>query len=249
MAASWNPRLIEQVQATAASEARASGINWTFAPMVDIARDGRWGRIVEGAGEDPYLGSAIARAQVRGFQGDRIGAPNHILATVKHFAAYGAADGGRDYDATYVPDTLLWNVYLPPYQAAVDAGAGSVMSAYQDLNDVPATGNRWLLHDVLRTNWNFKGFIVSDASAVYSLTVHGYARDPNDAAFKAFNAGVNMEMAFPETNIPAMHSEIPNQLSSRARKRMTPKSLRSSKLDAFPTPTSMQWSARSSPPR
>jgi beta-glucosidase len=203
MAASWNPRLIEQVQATAASEARASGINWTFAPMVDIARDGRWGRIVEGAGEDPYLGSAIARAQVRGFQGDRIGAPNHILATVKHFAAYGAADGGRDYDATYVPDTLLWNVYLPPYQAAVDAGAGSVMSAYQDLNDVPATGNRWLLHDVLRTNWNFKGFIVSDASAVYSLTVHGYARDPNDAAFKAFNAGVNMEMAFPETNIPA----------------------------------------------
>jgi beta-glucosidase len=203
MAASWNPKLIEQVQSTAASEARASGINWTFAPMVDIARDGRWGRIVEGAGEDPYLGSAIARAQVRGFQGDHIGAPNHILATVKHFAAYGAADGGRDYDATYVPDTLLWNVYLPPYQAAVDAGAGSVMSAYQDLNDVPATGNRWLLHDVLRSNWNFKGFIVSDASAVYSLTVHGYARDPNDAAFKAFNAGVNMEMAFPETNIPA----------------------------------------------
>jgi beta-glucosidase len=203
MAASWNPKHIEQAQTAAASEARASGINWTFAPMVDIARDARWGRIVEGAGEDPYLGSAIARAQVRGFQGDHIGAPNHLLATVKHFAAYGAADGGRDYDATYVPDTLLWNVYFPPYKAAVDAGAGSVMSAYQDLNDVPATGNRWLLHDVLRSTWNFKGFIVSDASAVYSLTIHGFARDPNDAAIKAFNAGVNMEMAFPNMNVPA----------------------------------------------
>jgi beta-glucosidase len=203
MAASWNPKLIEQVQSTAAQEASASGINWTFAPMVDIARDARWGRIIEGAGEDPFLGSAIARAQVRGFQGDHVGAPQHLLATVKHFAAYGAAEGGRDYDATYVPDTLLWNTYLPPYKAAVDAGAGSVMSAYQDLNDVPATGNRWLLHDVLRTNWGFKGFVVSDASAVYSLTVHGYARDPKDAALKALNAGVNMEMGFPDMTIPA----------------------------------------------
>jgi beta-glucosidase len=203
MAASWDPKLVEQVQTVAAREASASGINWTFAPMVDIARDARWGRIIEGAGEDPYLGSAIARAQVRGFQGSHIGAPQHLLATVKHFAAYGAAEGGRDYDATYVPDTLLWNIYFPPYRAAVEAGAGSVMSAYQDLNDVPASGNRWLLHDVLRGNWKFNGFIVSDASAVYSLTVHGYARDPNDAAFKALNAGVNMEMAFPDMNAPA----------------------------------------------
>jgi beta-glucosidase len=203
MAASWNPKLVEQVQTVAASEARASGINWTFAPMVDIARDARWGRIVEGAGEDPFLGCAMARAQVRGFQGDHIGAPNHLIATVKHFAAYGAAEGGRDYDATYVPDTLLWNVYLPPYKAAVDAGVGTVMSAYQDLNDVPATGNRWLLHDVLRSTWHFNGFIVSDASAVHSLLVHGYARDLDDAALKGFHAGVNMEMGFPGTNLPA----------------------------------------------
>ena len=203
MAASWNPKLVEEVQTVAAREASASGINWTFAPMVDIARDARWGRIIEGAGEDPYLGSAIARAQVRGFQGDHIGAPQHLLATVKHFAAYGAAEGGRDYDATYVPDTLLWNVYFPPYHAAVEAGAGSVMSAYQDLNDVPTTGNRWLLHDVLRSTWRFPGFVVSDASAVYSLTVHGYARDPKDAAIKALNAGVNMEMGFPDMTIPA----------------------------------------------
>lgn len=206
MAASWNPKLIEQVQSAAASEASASGINWTFAPMVDIARDARWGRIVEGAGEDPFLGSAVARAQIRGFQGDHIGAPNHLIATVKHFAAYGAAEGGRDYDATYVPDTLLWNVYLPPYKAAVDAGVGTVMSAYQDLNDVPATGNRWLLHDVLRSTWHFNGFVVSDASAVHSLMVHGYARDLDDAALKAFHAGVNMEMGFPGMNIPANSS-------------------------------------------
>jgi beta-glucosidase len=147
LAASWDPKLAEQVQATAAAEARASGLNWTFAPMVDIARDARWGRMVEGAGEDPYLGAAMARAQVRGFQGDHVGDRGKILATVKHFAAYGAADGGRDYDSVYVPEVLLRNVYLPPYKAGVDAGAATVMSAYQDFNDVPATANRFLLHD------------------------------------------------------------------------------------------------------
>ena len=203
MAASWNPNLVEQVQTAAAAEARASGVHWTFAPMVDIARDARWGRIVEGAGEDPYLGAAMARAQVRGFQGPQLGAPNHLIATVKHFAAYGAAEGGRDYDATYVPDTLLWNVYFPPYKSAVEAGAGTVMSAYQDLNDVPATGNKWLLTDVLRNTWHFNGYVVSDASAVFNLTTHGYARNPEDAAYKAFSAGVNMEMGFPDLNLPA----------------------------------------------
>src|SRR5882762_8147500 len=195
MASSWDPKLVEQAQAVAAQEARAAGIQWTFAPMVDIARDARWGRMVEGAGEDPYLGAAMARAQVLGFQGRQIGAPDRVLACVKHFAGYGAADGGRDYDSSYIPEELMWNVYLPPFQAAVDAGVGSVMSAYMDLNDVPASGNRWLLREVLRESWKFPGFVVSDAFAVRSLKIHGYARDAQDASHKAFTAGLNMDMA------------------------------------------------------
>ncbi len=195
MASSWDPKMVEQVQAIAAEESRAAGIQWTFAPMVDIARDARWGRMIEGAGEDPHLGAAMARAQVRGFQGERLGAPDRVLACVKHFAGYGAADGGRDYDSSYIPEELMWNVYLPPFKAALDAGVGSVMSAYMDLNDVPASGNQWLLTDVLRHSWNFKGFVVSDAVAVHSLVTHGYARDPEDAAYKAFTAGLDMDMA------------------------------------------------------
>ena len=195
MAASWDPKMAEAAQAVAAKEARADGFAWTFAPMVDIARDPRWGRIVEGAGEDPFLGAAMARAQVKGFQGDDLSSPDHVLACVKHFAGYGAADGGRDYDSSYISDDLLWNVYLPPFKAALDAGVGTVMSAYMDLNDVPATGNRWLLHDVLRETWGFNGFVVSDAMAIGSLVTHGYARDPLDASYKGFNAGVNMDMA------------------------------------------------------
>ncbi len=195
MSAAWDPALVEQVQTVAAREARAAGYNWSFAPMVDIARDARWGRMVEGAGEDPYLGAIMARAQVRGFQGPELGTPGHVLGCVKHFAAYGAADGGRDYDSSYVPEDLLWNVYFPPFKAAIDAGVGSLMSAYMDLNEVPATGNYWLLHDVLRDDWKFKGFVVSDAEAVGSLVTHGYARNREDAALKAFRAGVNMDMA------------------------------------------------------
>lgn len=194
MAASWDPKLVEQEQGIAAQEARAAGINWTFAPMVDIARDARWGRIVEGAGEDPYLGAAMARAQVWGFQGREPGGPDHVLATVKHFAGYGAADGGRDYDASYIPEEQMWNVYLPPFKAAIDAGVGSLMSAYMDLNDVPASGNRFLLHDVLRDAWHFDGFVVSDANAVGSLVTHGFARDKEDAAYRAITSGVNMDM-------------------------------------------------------
>ena len=194
-ASSWDPAMIEQAQAIAAREARAIGITWTFGPMVDIARDARWGRMIEGAGEDPYLGSAVARAQVLGFQGREWGSPDHVLATAKHFAGYGAADGGRDYDASYIPEELLWNVYLPPFKAARDAGIATFMSAYMDLNDVPATGNRFLLHDVLRSAWDFNGFVVSDANSVNSLIVHGYARDSRDAAHKAFSAGLNMDMA------------------------------------------------------
>jgi len=195
MASSWDTKMVESAQAVAAQEARAAGIQWTFAPMVDIARDARWGRMVEGAGEDAFLGAAMARAQVLGFQGKQLGAPDRVLACVKHFAGYGAADGGRDYDSSYIPEEQLWNTYLPPFKAALDAGAGSVMSAYMDLNDVPASGNPWLLHDVLRESWNFQGFVVSDAFAVRSLATHGYARDPQDAAHKAFTAGLNMDMA------------------------------------------------------
>jgi len=195
MAASWDPATVTAAQSVAAKEARSVGIAWAFAPMLDIARDPRWGRMVEGAGEDPYLGSAIAAAQVRGFQGDYIGSPDHILACMKHFAGYGAAEGGRDYDASYISESQLYNVYLPPFHAAVKAGVGSAMSAYMDLNDVPATGNRWLLHDVLRDQWNFSGFVVSDANAVKSLENHHYAKDSSEAALYAFKAGVNMEMA------------------------------------------------------
>jgi beta-glucosidase len=194
MASSWDPAVEEQAQAFAAGEAKRVGIRWTFTPMVDIARDARWGRIQEGAGEDPFLGAAMARAQVRGFQGDSLG-PLSMVACVKHFAGYGAAEGGRDYDGSYVPEELMRNVYLVPFHAAVQAGVGSLMSAYMDLNDVPASGNRWLLTDVLRRDWGFRGFVASDAFAIASLQVHGFAGDPVDATYKAITAGAGMDMA------------------------------------------------------
>jgi len=194
MASSWDPEVEEQEQAFAAKETRAAGIRWTFTPMVDIARDARWGRIQEGAGEDPYLGAAMARAQIRGFQGRTLGAGS-VLACVKHFAGYGAAEGGRDYDASYVPEELMENIYLLPFHAAVQEGVASVMSAYMDLNDVPASGNHWLLTDVLRRDWGFRGFVTSDAFAIASLQVHGFAADPSDAAFKGITAGSGMDMA------------------------------------------------------
>ncbi|MBW4037981.1 MAG: beta-glucosidase BglX [Acidobacteria bacterium] len=194
MASSWDPAVVEHAQAMAAKEARATGIQWTFGPMVDIARDPRWGRVMEGAGEDPFLGSRMAAAQVKGFQGERLGTPDHIMACVKHFAGYGAASGGRDYEESNISDEQLWNVYLPPFHAAVEAGAGSLMSAYMDLNGVPATGNRFLLHEVLRDDWGFKGMVVSDWDSVSSLVTHGFAADDEDAAARAVNAGVDMEM-------------------------------------------------------
>ncbi|WBO22827.1 beta-glucosidase BglX [Sphingomonas abietis] len=197
MAASWDPKLAEDGQSVAASEARAIGLHWAFAPMVDIARDPRWGRIVEGAGEDPYLGSAMAAAQVRGFQGAYIGSPGHIIAGPKHFAGYGGALGGRDYDEVNLSDSELWNVYLKPFKAAVDAGAGNIMSAYMGLNGTPASGNRWLLTDVLRKSWGFKGFVVTDAGAAHDLMTHGFAADNQDAGVRALTAGVDMEMAPP----------------------------------------------------
>ncbi len=193
VAASWDPELARAGQAVAAEEAEHAGIRWAFAPMLDIARDPRWGRISEGAGEDPYLGAAMARAQVLGFQGTAA-APHPFMATIKHFAGYGAAEGGRDYDASYIPEEQMRNVYLPPFKAGVDAGASTVMSAYMDLNDVPATGNAHLLRDILRDEWHFNGFVVSDANAVGDLVTHGFAKDGQDAAARASAAGVNMDM-------------------------------------------------------
>ncbi len=191
-AASWDPDAIAVAQAVAAREARAVGIHWTFAPMVDIARDPRWGRIIEGAGEDPYLGSAVAVASVRGFQG-QMGSEN-ILAGPKHFAGYGAARGGRDYDDADISDSELYNVYFPPFKAAIEAGAANVMSAYMDLNGVPASGNRWLLTDVLRGELGFDGFVVSDANAVKSLETQHFAASATDAGARAVSAGLDMEM-------------------------------------------------------
>ena len=196
MASSWDPAVAERAQTVAAREARAAGLQWTFGPMVDIARDARWGRIVEGAGEDPYLGSVMAAAQVRGFQGPSLGAAgDRVVASVKHYVGYGAADGGRDYDPVYLSEAQLRNVYLPPFHAAAKAGAGTFMSAYMDLNNVPATGNSFILRDVLKGEWGFQGFVVSDAMAIGNLVIQGYARDGRDAAYRALHAGVDMDMA------------------------------------------------------
>jgi beta-glucosidase len=195
MAASWDPDVIERGQAVAAREARAVGIHWTFAPMVDVARDPRWGRIIEGAGEDPFLGAAVGAAQVRGFQGERLGSPEGVIAGPKHFAGYGGALGGRDYDEVNLSDSELWNVYLPPFKAALEAGAGNVMTAYMTLNGIPATGNQWLMASVLRGTLGFEGFVVSDANAVRSLVTHGFAEDLPDAGARAVKVGLDMEMA------------------------------------------------------
>lgn len=195
MASSFDPEVEREATEIIAKEASADGLHWTFYPMVDICRDARWGRIIEGAGEDPCLGSKMAEAQVKGIQGEQIGAENHLLACAKHFAGYGAADGGRDYDPVNISEADLRNVYLPPFKAAVDAGVGTIMSAYMDLNNVPASANKHTLRDILRTEWGFDGFVVSDASAIRNLVTEGYAKDVKDAAKRAFKAGVNMDMS------------------------------------------------------
>ncbi|HEY2012898.1 MAG TPA: glycoside hydrolase family 3 N-terminal domain-containing protein, partial [Bryobacteraceae bacterium] len=170
------------------------GIRWTFAPMVDIARDPRWGRVMEGLGEDPYLASKLAAAMVRGFQGRALDDPASIAACAKHFAGYGAVEAGRDYNSAWIPEILLREVYLPAFQAARDAGVATFMTSFNTLNGVPATGNRFLLHDVLRDEWKYDGMVVSDYTAVTEMILHGFARDPRDAARKAATAGVDMEM-------------------------------------------------------
>lgn len=193
-AGSFDPSLIEQAERVAAKEASASGVKWVFAPMVDIARDPRWGRIVEGSGEDPFLGSQIAAAKVRGFQGKSVADPDSVVACVKHFVAYGAVEGGRDYNTVDISEQLLREVYLPPFHAAVDAGVGTVMSAFQDLNGVPAVANHHTLTDILRDEWKFNGFVVSDWGATHELIAHGVAADDAQAALKAITAGVDMDM-------------------------------------------------------
>ena len=193
-AASWDLARIEQAEHIAAVEASAAGIHWTFAPMVDIARDPRWGRIAEGAGEDPFLGSAIARARVRGFQTDQLGAPGTLLACAKHFAAYGATQAGRDYFTTDVTERTLRDVYLPPFQAAVDAGVGTVMAAFNDLDGTPCHANAFLLDRVLRHEWGFRGFVVSDWAGIAELRAHGSAADLRDATRQSFLAGLDVDM-------------------------------------------------------
>jgi beta-glucosidase len=194
LAATWDTDLIARVHHAAAVEATASGVDWTFSPMLDIARDPRWGRIVEGAGEDPYLGSQMALAQVKGFQGDDLAAPDTMLATAKHFAGYGAVQAGRDYNPTDIPPRLFRDVYLPPFKAVADAGIGSVMAAFTTIDGVPATSSRKLLTDTLRKQWGWRGLLVSDYDAVLELVQHGVAADPAQAAAMAFHAGVDVDL-------------------------------------------------------
>ena len=193
-AASFNPQVAEDGARVAAVEASAVGIRWTFAPMIDVARDPRWGRMAEGCGEDTYLTSVMGAAMVKGFQGDSLNNPTSIAACPKHFVGYGAAEGGRDYNSTFIPERRLRNVYLPPFEAAAKAGAATFMTSFNDNDGVPSTGNTFILKDVLRGEWGFDGVVVSDWASVAEMIAHGFAPDSKEAAMKAVNAGVYMEM-------------------------------------------------------
>jgi len=193
-AASWDPELVSLGARIAAQEAATEGIRWTFAPMLDIGRDPRWGRIAETWGEDPYLASVFGAAMVQGFQGDSLDASDSLAACAKHYVGYGAAEGGRDYNSTWIPEILLRQVYLKPFQAAREAGVASMMTAFNALNGVPVTGDRFAVHQILRTEWKYDGVVVSDYEAITDMIQHGYARDARDAALKAVRAGVDMEM-------------------------------------------------------
>ena len=193
-AASWDLEAIELGARVAATEAAASGIHWTFAPMVDIGRDPRWGRVMEGAGEDTYLGSKIAYARVKGFQGNKLGELNSVMACVKHFAAYGAGVGGRDYNSVDMSERMLLETYLPPFKAALDAGAATFMNSFNDINGIPATGNAHLQRDILKGKWNFQGFVVSDWGSIGEMVAHGYSKDLKEAAYAAITAGSDMDM-------------------------------------------------------
>ncbi|HKK11359.1 MAG TPA: glycoside hydrolase family 3 N-terminal domain-containing protein, partial [Flavobacteriaceae bacterium] len=193
LSCSWDMDLIKQTARIAAIEASADGINWVFSPMVDISRDPRWGRIAEGAGEDPFLGSLVAKAMVEGYQGDDLTKNNTVMACVKHFALYGASEAGRDYNTVDMSKIRMYNEYLPPYKAAVDAGVGSVMASFNEIDGIPATGNKWLLTDLLRNQWHFNGFVVSDYTGVSEMTTHGMG-DLQQVSALALNAGLDMDM-------------------------------------------------------
>ena len=194
-AASWHPELVEACARIAASEAASAGVNWTFAPMMDIGRDPRWGRIAETLGEDPFLGSILAAAMVRGFQGKDLATPGSIAACAKHFAGYGASESGRDYNTTDISENELRNVHLPSFKAALDAGVATFMTSFSDLNGVPASGNEFLLRQVLREEWGFEGFVVSDWDSIAQLSVHGLTANDRESACTAARAGLDMEMA------------------------------------------------------
>ncbi|MEA1784519.1 beta-glucosidase BglX [Arenibacter sp. GZD96] len=193
-AASWDMEAIRKSAEMAAAEAAASGINWTFAPMIDISRDARWGRVMEGAGEDPFLGSKIAYARVKGFQGDDLAATHTIAATVKHFAGYGFSESGRDYNTVDVGTSTLYNIIFPPVMAAIDADVKTVMNSFNDLNGIPATGNAFLQREVLKKEWNYQGFVVSDWGSIREMIPHGFAKDAKEAGLLAVNAGSDMDM-------------------------------------------------------
>lgn len=193
-AASFNPELVERGARVAAVEASADGIRWTFAPMIDVSRDPRWGRIAESLGEDPYLTSVLGAAMIRGFQGDSLNDPASVAACAKHFVAYGASEGGRDYNSTYIPERQLRNVYLPPFKAAKDAGCATFMTSFNDNDGIPSTANSFVLRDILRNEWGFDGMVVSDWTSVTEMISHGFCVDAKDAAEKAVNAGVDMDM-------------------------------------------------------
>ena len=193
-AASFNPEIVEKGARVAAVEASSDGIRWTFAPMIDVSRDARWGRIAESLGEDPYLTSVLGVAMIRGFQGDSLDDSTSVAACAKHFVAYGASEGGRDYNSTYIPERQLRDVYLPPFKAAVDAGCATFMTSFNDNDGVPSTANRFVLRDILRDEWDFDGMVVSDWTSVSEMINHGFCADAKDAAEKAVNAGVDMDM-------------------------------------------------------
>lgn len=193
-AATFNPEVVKEGARVAAIEASADGIRWTFAPMIDVARDPRWGRIAESCGEDPYLNAVMGTAMIKGYQGDSLNDPTAIAACAKHFVAYGAAEGGRDYNSTFIPERVLRNVYLPPFKAAADAGCATFMTSFNDNNGVPSTANSFVLKDVLRKEWKYDGMVVTDWASALEMVNHGFCTDGKDAAEKSVNAGVDMEM-------------------------------------------------------
>ncbi|WP_229092567.1 beta-glucosidase BglX [Bacteroides finegoldii] len=193
-AASWNPEVAEEGARVAAMEASATGIRWTFAPMIDVSRDPRWGRIAESCGEDPYLTSMMGVAMVKGFQGTDLSAPTSIAACAKHFAAYGASESGKDYNTTWIPEVLLRDVYLPPFEAAAKAGAATFMCSFNDINGIPSSGNPYLNHQILRNEWNYDGVLVSDWGSIQQMIPHGFCADLKEAAMKAANASVDIDM-------------------------------------------------------